>query len=64
MSYDTESPQLDDDLYDTESPQPCNPVTVYIVLVELNYLGRVGKLSLHNTSPPALKSFRQGDYLY
>ena len=36
-SYDTESPQSDNDLYDTESiqPYPCNLVTVYIILVEL-----------------------------
>ena len=51
--YDTESPQADDDLYDTESlhvqPYPIgNPVTVYIVLVEPIILGRVG--NLHSTT--------------
>ena len=43
MSYDTESPQPDDDLYDTESTQPlciCNPIIIYLVLVALNYSGK------------------------
>ena len=39
LSYDTESPQPDNDLYDIESLQPyisiCNPVSVYIVLIKL-----------------------------
>ena len=32
-------------IYDTQSPQPStsNPVTVFIVLVKLNYPGRAGK---------------------
>ena len=29
----------------------CNSVAVYIVLVELNYPGSTGKLSLHHTTP-------------
>ena len=53
MSCDTESLRLDDDLYDvTESPQPyislCNPVSVYIVVVELIILGRLE--NLHSTT--------------
>ena len=55
MSYDTESPQPDDDLYDVaESLQPyisiCKPVSVYIVIVELIILG--GLENLHSTTPP------------
>ena len=63
MCYDTESPQIDYDLYDVaESLQPyihtsirmimmiSNPVSVYIVLSRrTNYPGRVRKLALHNT---------------
>ena len=50
MSYDTDSPQPGDDLYDTESLQPytCNPVTVYIVLVELIIPVRLE--NLHSTT--------------
>ena len=53
MSYDMESPQPDNDLYDTESQQPyisiCNPVTVYIVLVKLIISG--GLENYHSTTP-------------
>ena len=56
MSYDIESPQPDDDLYDTESLQPYisifNPVTVYIVLVGLIILG--GLENFHSTAVPKL----------
>ena len=53
MSYDTGSPQPDDNLYDvTESLQPyisiCNPISVYIGLVELIILG--GLENLHSTT--------------
>ena len=53
MSYGKESPQPDYDLYDdAESLQPyipiCNPVSVYIVLVELNIPG--GLENLHSTT--------------
>ena len=51
MSYDTESPQPDDDLYHVaESLQPyihtyiCNPISVHIVLVELIIPGELENL--------------------
>ena len=50
MSYDNESPEPDDDLYDTESLNPyiCNPVSIYIVLVELIFPG--GLENFHSTT--------------
>ena len=55
MSYDNESPQPDDDLCDTESLQPyisiCNPIIVYIILVEL-------------IIPGVLKNFQSTTYGY
>ena len=52
VRYDMESPQPDDDLYDTESVQPCisicNPVSVYIVLTELIISG--GLENLHSAT--------------
>ena len=54
MSHDTESPQPDDDLYDTELLQAyisiCNLASIYIVLVEL--IIPEGLENLHSTTPP------------
>ena len=63
ISCDMESFQPDEFLYDTESLQPyisiCNPVTVYIVLVELIIPG-----GLETTTPQQPVSHRDLSLLY